>query len=69
MDRALQQSHDYIDPTAETVINATPYVLNAVDSGGRANVARPDAAVSAIKGRLATAAGLYLAAQRDTVGG
>jgi hypothetical protein len=69
MDRALPQAYDSadpVDPTAETVINAVPHVMGG---GGRESDDRPDAPVSPIKGRLVTAANLYLAAQRDTVGG
>jgi hypothetical protein len=72
MDRTLPQAYDSadpVDPTAETVINGVPYVVGEVHSGGRESDDRSDATVSPIKGRLITAANLYLAAQRDTVGG
>jgi hypothetical protein len=67
MDRTLPQAYDSadpIDPTAETVINAAPYVAGEVHSDDR-----PDATASPIKGRVVTVASRYFAAQRDTVGG
>ena len=72
MDRTLAQAYDsadLIDPTAETVINAVPYVVGGVHSDGRESVDRPDATASPLKGRVVTAASRYFAAQRDTVGG
>jgi hypothetical protein len=72
MDRAQLQTYvssDVIDPTAETVINAAPYDVGEGKSGGRAPDGQPDALVPSIKGRVVTAASLYLDAQRDTVGG
>ena len=69
MDRTLSQAYDSadpIDPTAETVINAVPYVMGGVHSDGGIDA---DAAASPIKGRVVTVASRYFAAQRDTVGG
>ena len=65
MDRVLLQpsdSLDPVDPTAETVINGTPYDASKPERVGREPGQPQDAAASAIKGRLVTAATLYLSA-------
>jgi hypothetical protein len=65
MDFALSnaaRNAEPIDPTAETVINGAPYVPGE----GFRSRREPGAE---LKRRLMAAAELYLAAQRDTVGG